>query len=580
MRATWDRIESRLRANAPQVLASLRPGATDEQIAETEKLLGVAFPKPVRESYRIHDGQAPHSRYGLIDGWEFLSLERIKEEWGCWMGLLDADDLAGRETETQAGVRPGWWNPGWIPLIYGGTGDTHCLDLDPAPGGDLGQIITMWHDSPERHILAPSFSAWLGQLANALEAGRNFLDDYALVIWDEPPAAADRVCSMSEEPARTSSMGIASLPPVGQAPEVGPHRQRRDPLRMSRTGAVVALVLGVLSFALTWGQHQWQVPHPHPLPLILLLLGMTLAASVAVIAGLWRIAVGPRRPVALMWACGSLLPLFFWGYVGLHAGARWKERRVPNDLTMKLAKILGVTFMRLEATFEYPNRLETGRLVMFYDRLDHPRRDAEAMERHLAQMEAMLGGPLRSKVHWVRGNLKRLDLRNLCVHGIALGSGASPDDWDVGGVLDRHELAHAALDQYRTTDADPAYFLHEGWAEARSGVGTDILARRALEQRAANPSLGVRDMVGPDWYHRDLGPVYPLGGAFVDFLIRKHGVGRFVRLYNGGRPGSFDAECRGIFGSDLAAMEEAFWEDAWREVEGSHLRRPLHGAGP
>ena len=226
MRATWDRIESRLRVGAPQVLASLQPGATDEQIAETEKLLGVVFPEPVRESYRIHDGQAPHTRHGLIDGWEFLSLDRMEEDWGVWMGLLDADDLAGRETETQAGVRPGWWNPGWIPLIYGGTGDTHCLDLDPAPGGDLGQIITMWHDSPERQIIAPSFAAWLGQLANALEAGRNFLDDQALVIWVDPSATADQVLPQSGESATTPSLGNANPLLVDRAPEGVPPRYR------------------------------------------------------------------------------------------------------------------------------------------------------------------------------------------------------------------------------------------------------------------------------------------------------------------------------------------------------------------
>ena len=51
-------------------------------------------------------------------------------------------------------------------------------------------------------------------------------------------------------------------------------------------------------------------------------------------------------------------------------------------------------------------------------------------------------------------------------------------------------------------------------------------------------------MVGPDWYHRDLGPVYPLGGAFVDFLIREHGVARFLRLYNEGKPGTLPGHLR------------------------------------
>src|SRR5262249_8780621 len=149
--------------------------------------------------------------------------------------------------------------------------------------------------------------------------------------------------------------------------------------------------------------------------------------------------------------------------------------------------------------------------------------------------------PLRAKVYWVRGRLRLLDLGSLSVHGIALGSGESPDDWDTGGTLDRHELAHAALDEYGAYDADPPYVLHEGWAESQSGVGSAVLARRALEQRAADPSVGLRDMVGAGWYHHDDGPVYSLGGAFVDFLIRGHGVGKFLRLYNGSREGRFGA---------------------------------------
>jgi hypothetical protein len=343
---------------------------------------------------------------------------------------------------------------------------------------------------------------------------------------------------------------------------------------MPGRGAAVAWAAGLAALALTWGQHRWQVPHPHPLPLTLLLGAMTLATFASVGSGLWRAARGPRRLPALLWAAGSLLPPSAWAAVGLYAQAQWRERWVPNDLPMNLARVLGVTFMRLEAGVAYPNRLETARLVMLYDRLDEPRRDADAMDRHLARIEGMLGGPPRAKVYWVRGRLPRLGLGDLSLHGLALGSGASPPDWESGGALDRHELAHAAIDLYRARDADPAYVLHEGWAEAQSGVGSAVLARRALGQRAATPSVRVRDMVGPDWYHRDDGPVYPLGGAFVDFLIRRYGVGRFLRLYNEGRPGSFDAACRDVFGRGLDDLEAAFWDDARRQAAASPSGRP------
>ncbi len=361
---------------------------------------------------------------------------------------------------------------------------------------------------------------------------------------------------MVEQDSRETLQGLSVRPP------------HRDTLRLPCRSAVLACVSGVFAFGLTWVQHQWQVPHPHPLPLILLLAVMTSAAAVSLATGLGRVVLGPRRLAALACAAASLPPLLAWASVGLYAQTQWRQRRVPNDPAMNLAKVLGVTFMRLEASYAYPNRLETERLVMCYDRLDHPRRDAAAMDGHLARMEGMLGGPLRAKVFWVRGRLPRLGQGGLSVHGLALGSGESPPDWGLGGTLDRHELAHAALDMYRAPDADPASFLHEGWAESQSGVGTEVLARRALERRAADPTLGIRDMVGPDWYHRDLGPVYPLGGAFVDFLIRRHGVGRFLRLYDEGKPAAFDAACRDTLGSDLSALEAEFWVDVRRQVEG------------
>ena len=194
---------------------------------------------------------------------------------------------------------------------------------------------------------------------------------------------------------------------------------------------------------------------------------------------------------------------------------------MPNNLPMNLAKVMGVTLMRLEASIEYPNRLETERLVMFYDRLEHPREDADAMDRHLAAMETMLGGSLRGKVFWIRGPLPKLGLGGLSTHGLALGSDTSPADWQSYVGLDRHELAHAAIDQFRSPGADPPYVLHEGWAQARCGETPAALSREALTLRSANPEIGLRELLGPSWYHRDLGPVYSFGGAFVDFLIRK-----------------------------------------------------------
>ncbi len=157
-------------------------------------------------------------------------------------------------------------------------------------------------------------------------------------------------------------------------------------LRWPRVSCVVTLVSGALTFALVWAQHKWQVLQPHYLPLVILITLMTLAAAVTLVSGLWSVVRGPRRlaPLALMVL--ALIPLLLFGFVGLYAMTQWRDRWVPNNLPMNMAKVMGVTLMRLEATIEYPNQLETQRLVMFYDRLEHPREDADAMDRHLAEM--------------------------------------------------------------------------------------------------------------------------------------------------------------------------------------------------
>ncbi len=182
----------------------------------------------------------------------------------------------------------------------------------------------------------------------------------------------------------------------------------------------------------------------------------------------------------------------------------------------------------------------------------------------------MLGGALRGKVFWVRGSLPRLGLGGLSTHGLALGSDTSPADWQSYVGLDQHELAHAALDQFRSPAADPPYVLHEGWAQSRCGDTPAALSREAMTLRSANQEIGLGELLGPSWYHRDRGPVYDYGGAVVDFLIRKHGMKNFLRLYNECRPESFEAVIRVVFGVDIDALEGEFWEDAKQQVNGTN----------
>jgi hypothetical protein len=235
---------------------------------------------------------------------------------------------------------------------------------------------------------------------------------------------------------------------------------------------------------------------------------------------------------------------------------------------------------------------------MFYnDGLTDPEGDLQAMDQHVADMEKRTGLSLKAKIFWARGPL--LGRRRLCCVGIALGSDSSP-----ANELDRHELAHAIINQHSPRDSDPPTLLSEGWAESQA-VDSKDLAERALglrwhlnqmatlpdseaerelahfadregfgrlvqRTRESQPGAGMyfRELTGSFWYHRDRGAVYELGGALVNFLLRKYGAEHFVDFYFACQPGTFEVECRGVFGTDLDALEKAFWEDAERLAGG------------
>src|SRR5207245_512799 len=111
---------------------------------------------------------------------------------------------------------------------------------------------------------------------------------------------------------------------------------------------------------------------------------------------------------------------------------------------------------------------ESKRLVMFYDdRVMQPARDLEAMDQHVARLEALLEAPLRERIFWVRG--QALGQRRMQFGGLVLGSSHSPTDWETADhpdrlSVDRHELAHAVIHQLAPSETDPPTLLVEGWA--------------------------------------------------------------------------------------------------------------------
>jgi len=186
MKEFWNDFERWLAKNWPAGLDALNPPASNDDIANLEAALGCSLPRDFVECLQIHNGQDPQAG-GLLDNTEFLSTERILDEWTVWNDLLIGGDFNGISSEPAYGVKDDWWNPKWIPFTYNGSGDHHCIDLDPAEGGSRGQVITMWHDMGDREILGKNFSRWFAKYVNAVLEGKYaYSEDYGgLISVDE-----------------------------------------------------------------------------------------------------------------------------------------------------------------------------------------------------------------------------------------------------------------------------------------------------------------------------------------------------------------------------------------------------------
>ena len=349
---------------------------------------------------------------------------------------------------------------------------------------------------------------------------------------------------------------------------------------------------GFGAMVVAWGLDAWAVPRPHPFwfvgPMVLML------ASVfgCMVVGVREWLRDPERLSWVLSALWSLVPVLIWVVLGGIGYVRWTARWLPNDPIMAICRGAGASLIRLEGERLYRYEVETDRLVMRHDdRILEPEIEARVLDAHLARMEAMFGQPMPVKPILFRGMLPMLRLADMSVHGLALGSGEGGLNPSVPNPLDLHELAHAAIDCYRLSGADPPFVIHEGWAEFMAEDDPVLLARTALEAQLSGAGVGlfgmprtqgplgsrtqgpsklrVLDLFGPDCYHRDDGPVYTVGGAFVAFLVREHGAPNFLRFFNEVRPDRVDVACLDAFGQDLDALETAFWADARRLVETS-----------
>jgi cell wall assembly regulator SMI1 len=182
-------LEAWLAASAPSLSGCFAGPASEEAIGRAETALGRPLPEDYRAFLRAHDGQRfvpmtadAGSLAPMLRDFELLPVASSLSEHEAMMN--EWDDLDGMISIGP--VKPLYKNHLWWPIscIFGSSW-FHCVDLDPAEGGVAGQIVTVSMKDEVRHVIAPSFEAFLEKIFDAIRSPGAEIGDDGIELEDD-----------------------------------------------------------------------------------------------------------------------------------------------------------------------------------------------------------------------------------------------------------------------------------------------------------------------------------------------------------------------------------------------------------
>ena len=212
----WDRIESWLEEEYPELGDNLNDGVTTADLNEFENDLGCgSLPVEIRQFYKRHDGQFRGGKpTGLVMGLTLLDLEGIIEEYAIWAKVnqrlekqqymfqhqqqqqqhqkatssADASETHGHENKINNSfianqksippnaIQPYYAHRGWIPFLKDFCGNQIAIDLAPGLQGHWGQIIIFGRDYDTKLVIASNLQEFMFGFVSDLELGNFQID--------------------------------------------------------------------------------------------------------------------------------------------------------------------------------------------------------------------------------------------------------------------------------------------------------------------------------------------------------------------------------------------------------------------
>jgi cell wall assembly regulator SMI1 len=191
---SWDRIRAWLDQHTPDLLRSVNPPASEEDLLGAEEAVGAALPDDLLAWWRLADGvsgrtggllpthfdpypvsQALESRRIWLEVW-YDEETRVIPDMPGWQEYAD-----GRSAAPAGTVSPDIWLPAWLPIAGSGGGQDLFVDLRPGPlRGSVAHFDKV--STAEAGPLWPSVAATLAAVADALEQGSTTVGGHLVTV--------------------------------------------------------------------------------------------------------------------------------------------------------------------------------------------------------------------------------------------------------------------------------------------------------------------------------------------------------------------------------------------------------------
>ena len=171
-----EKILDAVRNRYSSEIDSLRPPVTSSDEKSLHDSVG-EIPESLLEFLRWHDGENLDAQEFVAGEYApFLSALQIAERYSEVVDLVTKDsalDLEVDYIETDGPVRPSQWCSGWIP--FWDYDVVWAIDLSPAVGGVLGQVISVDWEGNFNRVEADSLDSFFLRFLTSLEQGRREL---------------------------------------------------------------------------------------------------------------------------------------------------------------------------------------------------------------------------------------------------------------------------------------------------------------------------------------------------------------------------------------------------------------------